>query len=128
MTRDAGTCRTPWCDAPARHVDHVRGHADDGPTTESNGQGLCVRCNLTKQLPGFTAVTAVPDPTSQPGATHGLVHTVLTMTPTGHSYTSHAPPLLPGLLLPDEHQCGLEPVEPDRPSPLERALELALAA
>ncbi len=93
LTRDAGTCRTPWCDAPARHLDHVHDHADGGPTTASNGQGLCVRCNLVKQLPGFHAATRTPDPSQQPGAPH----TVVTTTPTGHTYTSHAPPLLPGL-------------------------------
>ncbi|WP_082591706.1 HNH endonuclease signature motif containing protein [Terrabacter sp. Soil810] len=89
LARDVGTCRTPWCDAPARHVDHVRDHAQGGPTTDTNGQGVCVRCNHTKQLPGFTAETL---PTCQPGAPHA----VRTTTPTGHTYTSHAPPLLPG--------------------------------
>jgi hypothetical protein len=57
LARDAGACRTPWCDAPARHVDHVTGHADGGPTSADNGQGLCVRCNHTKQLPGWIART-----------------------------------------------------------------------
>ncbi|WP_020142828.1 HNH endonuclease signature motif containing protein [Terracoccus sp. 273MFTsu3.1] len=94
LTRDAGSCRTPWCDAPARHLDHVHDHADGGPTTDTNGQSLCVRCNHTKQLPGFTAETLRA---RQPGAAHA----VRTTTPTGHTYTSHAPPLLPGLTAPD---------------------------
>ena len=88
-----------------------------GPTTDTNGQSLCVRCNHTKQLPGFTATT-ITGP--QPGAPH----TVQTTTPTGHTYTSHAPPLLPA-----------RPPDPSPPdlsaldlSPLERALTLALAA
>lgn len=89
LTRDTGICRTPWCDAPARHLDHIHDHADGGPTNDTNGQGLCVRCNHTKQLPGFTAATIL---TRQPGAPH----TVRITTPTGHTYTSHAPPLLPG--------------------------------
>ncbi len=89
LTRDAATCRTPWCDAPVRHVDHIRDHADGGPTTAENGQGLCVRCNLTKQLPGFRAR---PLSSQRPGAPH----TVETVTPTGHHYRSTAPPLLPG--------------------------------
>ncbi len=112
LTRDAGTCRTPWCDAPARHLDHIHDHAAGGPTTDTNGQSLCVRCNHTKQLPGFTATT-VTGP--QPGAPH----TVQTTTPTGHTYTSQAPPLLPA-----------RPPDPSPPdlSPLERALTLALAA
>ncbi|MFD1053370.1 HNH endonuclease [Terrabacter terrigena] len=141
LTRDAGTCRTPCCDAPARHVDHVRDHADGGPTNESNGQGLCVRCNLTKQHPGFRAVTLTAptdrgDPTQQPGAPH----TVVTTTPTGHAYASHAPPLVPGLLHdqdepPDQHEHDPDVTAPhlrgrpaDELSPLERALALALAA
>ncbi len=89
LTRDAATCRTPWCDAPVRHVDHIRDHSDGGPTTAENGQGLCVRCNLTKQLPGFRAR---PLSRRRPGAPH----TVETVTPTGHRYRSTAPPLLPG--------------------------------
>ncbi|MEO6997189.1 MAG: HNH endonuclease, partial [Terracoccus sp.] len=39
LARDANTCRTPWCDAPIRPLDHIRDHA--GPTTATNGQGLC---------------------------------------------------------------------------------------
>ena len=48
VARD-GTCRTPWCDAPVRHIDHVVDHASGGPTSAENGQGLCVRCNHAKQ-------------------------------------------------------------------------------
>ncbi|WP_330474096.1 HNH endonuclease [Terrabacter sp. C0L_2] len=117
LTRDAATCRTPWCDAPARHLDHTHG----GPTTDTNGQALCVRCNHTKQLPGFTATT-IND--SAPGQQPGAPHTVRTTTPTGHTYTSHAPPLLPGLL-PEQPQ---GPAEPVPLSLFERSLALALAA
>jgi hypothetical protein len=121
LTRDAGTCRTPWCDAPARHLDHIRGHAQGGPTTDTNGQSLCVRCNHTKQLPGFTATTITDTDTTR-GQQPGEPHTVQTTTPTGHTYTSHAPPLLPARppSPPDHNQPDL--------SPLEHALTLALAA
>lgn len=51
-TRDAGTCRTPWCDAPARHVDHVVPHARGGPTNADNLQGLCEACNQAKEALG----------------------------------------------------------------------------
>lgn len=126
LARDAGTCRTPWCDAPARHLDHVRDHAEGGLTSAANGQGLCVRCNHTKQLPGFTATTVT-------GEEAGAPHTVVTRTPTGHTYSSTAPPLLPGLAPPEPR----EPTQSDGPpaplgldvlSPLERVLVLALAA
>ena len=45
-------CRTPWCDAPIRHIDHIEPHARGGATTIDNGQGLCAACNLSKQAPG----------------------------------------------------------------------------
>lgn len=50
-----GTCRTPWCDAPIRHVDHVRRAAEGGPTAVANGQGLCEHCNYAKESPGWRA-------------------------------------------------------------------------
>ncbi|MEO6997902.1 MAG: HNH endonuclease signature motif containing protein, partial [Terracoccus sp.] len=94
LARDANTCRTPWCDAPIRHLDHIHDHVQGGPTTATNGQGLCVRCNHTKQLPGFTARTITPDEqeSGQPGAPHAVELT----TPAGHHYRSTAPPLIPG--------------------------------
>ncbi|WP_235861701.1 HNH endonuclease [Tersicoccus phoenicis] len=76
------TCRTPWCDAPIRHVDHVHAHAAGGATSEVNGQGLCERCNHAKEAPGWAAVPV-----------EGPRHTVVTTTPTGHTYTSTAPPI-----------------------------------
>lgn len=45
------TCRNAWCGAPIRHVDHIQRFADQGSTTEDNGQGLCARCNLTRERP-----------------------------------------------------------------------------
>jgi len=88
IARD-GTCTTPWCDAPIAHLDHTVRHADGGRTTAQNGRGTCVRCNHTKELPGWVARTA-PDPPAGGG------HTVVITTPTGWSYRSAAPPLLPG--------------------------------
>lgn len=79
--RDAGRCRTPWCDAPIRHCDHVVRRADGGETSGDNGQGLCEACNYAKEALGWRAR---PRP--------GPRHTVETTTPTGHVYTSTAPP------------------------------------
>lgn len=76
-------CRSPWCNAPIRHGDHVTDHASSGETTVPDGQGLCEQCNHAKQALGWRA-----RPSPGPG------HTVETTTPTGHTYTSHAPPLL----------------------------------
>jgi hypothetical protein len=90
VARDGAVCRTPWCDAPIRHLDHVEDHASGGPTSATNGQGLCVRCNHTKQLPGWRSA-AEASSRGRPGP-----HRVVTTTPTGHGYVSEAPPLLPG--------------------------------
>jgi Domain of unknown function (DUF222)/HNH endonuclease len=60
MVRDR-TCRTPWCDAPIRHVDHVEPAAAGGPTSAENAQGLCEACNYAKQAPGWAAATDTPD-------------------------------------------------------------------
>ena len=75
------TCRTPWCDAPIRHTDHITPAAAGGPTHVRNGQGYCQACNHAKQAPGWqTTVTDTPGP-----------HTVDITTPTGHHYRSRAP-------------------------------------
>ncbi len=79
--RDQGLCRTPWCDAPIAHADHVTPHVAGGATSAANGQGLCAGCNYTKQANGWTQ-HADPDAPR---------HTVTTVTPTGHTYTSTAP-------------------------------------
>ena len=73
-------CRTPWCDAPIRHSDHVKSRDEGGETSEANGQGLCEGCNHAKQATGWRAR---PRP--------GPRHTVETTTPTGHRYRSRAP-------------------------------------
>ncbi len=91
VTRDQ-VCRTPWCDAPIRHIDHITAAADDGETTAVNGQGLCARCNYTKELPGWKT-ELVPDPDRASGSDGGR-HRVRTTTPTGHTYESVAPPVL----------------------------------
>jgi len=84
------TCRTPYCDAPIRHIDHVIPYADGGPTTEANGQGLCERCNHARQAPGWNARTMARDisPHNASGENEG--HRVLITTPTGHHYTSRS--------------------------------------
>ncbi|WP_024819406.1 HNH endonuclease [Arthrobacter sp. 31Y] len=83
-TRD-DTCRTPYCDAPIRHIDHVVPWRSGGKTSLANGAGLCEACNHTKENPGWSTA-------SLPGDTHD-VHTLKISTPTGHTYQSKAPPL-----------------------------------
>ncbi|TWS22978.1 DUF222 domain-containing protein [Tsukamurella sputi] len=76
-------CRTPYCDAPIAHTDHVVPHATGGPTEFDNGQGLCAACNYAKEAVGWHS-TVTPDPSGR--------HTVETRTPTGHVHRSTAPP------------------------------------
>lgn len=78
------TCRTPWCDAPIRHHDHITDHAAGGETSADNGQGLCEQCNYAKQAPGWRST-----PTTGPP---GRLHEVETILPTGHVVRSSAPP------------------------------------
>jgi hypothetical protein len=69
----------PWCEAPIRHADHVRRHADGGPTGLANGAGLCEACNHVKEATDWRA-DVLP---------HGVIAFT---TPTGHRYRSHPPP------------------------------------
>jgi hypothetical protein len=87
------TCRTPWCDAPVRHHDHVRPHAEGGPTSAENGQGLCEGCNYAKQAPGWSSRPLPGDPT-----------VIETITPSGYRHLSRAPGLPP----PQRHRLRLD--------------------
>ncbi|MGW9551043.1 DUF222 domain-containing protein [Citricoccus zhacaiensis] len=80
LLRD-GICRTPYCDAPIRHIDHATPHREGGPTSWDNASGLCVRCNHTKENPGWTH--------------HATAGELRVTTPTGHEYTNHPRPLIP---------------------------------
>ncbi|MHA7282729.1 HNH endonuclease [Arthrobacter sp. TMS2-4] len=81
-------CRTPYCDAPIRHYDHIIPWHTNGPTNLANGAGLCEACNHTKELPGWKT-TAPPSSSTGSGTRHALAIS----TPTGHTYHSTAPPL-----------------------------------
>lgn len=74
-------CRTPWCDAPIRHIDHALPHADGGGTSYANGQGLCEACNYAKQAAGWQTII-------------DQAVSYLT-TRTGHRYRSQPPPAPP---------------------------------
>ena len=94
------TCRTPWCDAPIAHLDHIRRARSGGTTTAANGQGLCAACNYTRETPGWRADLVT---------THA--HLVEITTPTGHRYRSTPRP---------------QPGDPSPPSPLEQQLRRLL--
>jgi hypothetical protein len=74
-------CRTPYCDAPIRHLDHAQPRNRGGPTSARNGRGACERCNYVKESPGWNVTT---------GEVNG-VHTTEFVTPTGARYRSTAP-------------------------------------
>lgn len=74
-------CRTPWCDAPIRHADHIIRDADGGSTSADNGQGLCEACNQAKEALGWDVSASRAGPAAA----------VTLRTPTGHSHTSTCP-------------------------------------
>ena len=125
-------CRTPWCEAPIRHVDHANPARADGDTTAPNGQGLCEACNYAKDAPGWIVHALTPDhrprhrgSASGSGICSGSAgadppHTIRITTPTGHSYDSTAPPLLPSRRRANRPRAEI--------SWLERRYELALSA
>ena len=78
-------CRTPWCDAPIRHTDHVIPAEHGGATSVANGQGYCEACNHNRQAPGWVAGTPTGDAGDEVEIT----------TPTSHRYRSR-PPHPPG--------------------------------
>ena len=82
------TCRTPYCDAPIRHIDHAEPHARHGRTNALNGRGACERCNHVKEQRGWKVRTLF-----DPDGRHVAEHT----TPTGATYRSTAPPIAGGL-------------------------------
>ncbi|MCY1158595.1 MAG: endonuclease [Citricoccus sp.] len=77
------TCRTPWCDAPVRHIDHATPVREGGATSFDNASGLCVRCNYTKEHRGWTHRVG----------SGGLE----VRTPTGHGYLAATGPLIPSV-------------------------------
>ncbi len=82
--RDGETCRTPWCDAPVRHADHVTPRHRGGGTDLDQGQGLCEACNYAKEQPDWVHRTTTRWPDR---------HSTVVTTPTGHEYRSRAPAL-----------------------------------
>ncbi|MDQ3485993.1 MAG: HNH endonuclease, partial [Actinomycetota bacterium] len=75
-------CRTPWCNGPIRHLDHITARRRGGPTSERNGQGLCENCNYVKESAGWR---------HQAVSTEFERHEVEIATPTGHTHRSRAP-------------------------------------
>ncbi|MHA7222790.1 HNH endonuclease [Arthrobacter sp. RHLT1-20] len=102
------TCRTPYCDAPVRHYDHIIPWHHGGTTTGANGAGLCEACNHTKETPGWTSR---PRPGLDAASHHR--HTIELTTPTGHTYESTAPPL---------PACGLNADAPRMPRQHQRGV------
>jgi hypothetical protein len=70
--RDGNRCTEPYCDAPARHLDHIRRWADGGRTDFDNGRALCEFHNHVREGRDWY-VSRTGD-------------TVTTTTPTGATY------------------------------------------
>ena len=80
-TRDQ-RCRTPWCDAPIRHTDHVKDRAIGRPDHRGQPRRPLRGLQPRQDRPRL----ARPTPP-------GPRHTTETTTPTGHTYRAQAPPL-----------------------------------
>lgn len=93
------TCTTPYCDAPIRHLDHVRPHARGGATSAANGNGKCEACNHAKEATGWAAEVTSP-PTRE----------IETTAPTGRRYRSRAPGLPPPAAAPSRLEVYLAEV------------------
>lgn len=103
--RDSHTCRTPYCSAPIRHIDHVHPYHAGGPTEADNLQGLCQWCNQTKETPGW-----------QVSGDGGGVLTV--KTPTGERHATSPPPLPPpGMVVTTPARGNIDRVPPAPPRP-----------
>jgi len=76
-------CLTPWCDAPIVHADHANPARVAGATNVTNGSGLCARCNLTKEAPGWRHAVVGHSPRQ-----------LIVSTPTGQTFDALAPPVL----------------------------------
>ena len=74
-------CRQPYCTASIRHTDHIKPWSRGGLTTLDNGQGLCARGNLSKDVPGWRHH-------------RGTGGAITVTTPTGHRYTTTPPQAL----------------------------------
>ena len=81
-------CRTPWCGAPIRHIDHIRAHAAGGATSERNGQGLCARCNYIKEHPDVQVTGHAGSVVTRTG---GLAATSRPPAPPGHPPPTTSP-------------------------------------
>ena len=117
------SCAAPWCDAPIGDIDHTHPYRDGGATSYVNGEGLCRRCNDTKEQPGWHVHTHPNHPDTQAsgarrragiesvqdeqaGGTRnagidpaqaevaGVTRRTTWTTPTGHTHTTSPPPLL----------------------------------
>lgn len=83
------TCRTPWCNARIRHLDHIIPAAAGGPTSYDNGQGLCARCNYLKEH-GTWHLTSSP-PGSPSHISWRSPHGARGSSPTPHSESPRPP-------------------------------------
>lgn len=72
-------CRTPFCDAQIKHIDHADPVSRGGATTWANASGLCAACNLVKEQAGWRHQASAEKLT--------------VITPTGHKYSVETLPL-----------------------------------
>jgi Domain of unknown function (DUF222) len=60
--RDGNRCTAAYCDAPIRHIDHVKRYSDGGPTAFANGRGYCEFHNHAREPLQVARAGARPRP------------------------------------------------------------------
>ncbi len=71
--RDGNRCTEPYCDAPIRHMDHIKRWSDGGRTEFDNGRALCEFHNYVRE--------------GRDWRVRREGNTITTTTPTGAEYT-----------------------------------------
>jgi hypothetical protein len=56
------TCRTPWCDAPVRHTDHIQPASKTGPPPPTTGKGCAKPATTPNKHPAGPNNTSTPAP------------------------------------------------------------------
>lgn len=104
-------CATPYCGASIRHIDHIDPVRNGGATHYGNGRGTCVRCNLAKEAPGWSAEVVADTGRASEGAGGDHERVVTLTTPTGHVYEGRPPPVHRDSRVATSHDSDYRPVQ-----------------
>ena len=87
-------CTTPYCGAAIAHADHAIPFREGGPTSYTDGNGKCARCNHAKEAPGWDTRVVVDRPATTSLGPADSMRRLVIRTPLGRRHESTPPPLL----------------------------------